>query len=54
VSENSILNFKKVQSMMRTGTTITSQQALGYGIVKEIVHNEIPAGTVAEEIIFIN
>src|SRR3989338_8698985 len=35
ISENSNLNFKKVQAMMRAGTTITAQQALGYGFIRE-------------------
>src|SRR3989344_3070480 len=54
VSENSSLNFKKVQAMMRAGTTMTSQQALGCGIVQEVVHKEVPAGAIIEEILFVN
>jgi len=54
VSENSNLNFKKVQQMMRTGTTITAQQALGCGMVHSINHKEIPAGVPREEILFVN
>lgn len=54
VSENSNLNFKKVQAMMRAGTTITTQQALGCGIVQEIVHKEVPQGAAVEEILAIN
>ena len=54
VSENSNLNFKKVQAMMRAGTTMTAQQALGCGIVQEVVHKEVPAGAVIEEILAIN
>lgn len=54
VSENSGLNFKKVQAMMRAGTTITSQQALLCGIVKEVSHKVVPPGALSEEIIYIN
>jgi ATP-dependent protease ClpP protease subunit len=54
ISENSGLNFKKVQTMMRVGTTITTQRALECGIVKAVVHKEVPAGAIIEEIIFVN
>jgi len=54
VSENSGLNFKKVQAMMRAGTTFTSQQALQHGIVQEIVHKEVPVGALKEEILIVN
>ncbi len=54
VSENSNLNFKKVQAMMRAGTTMTTQQALQYGIVKEIIHKEVPIDAVKEEILIVN
>ena len=54
VYENSGLNFKKVQGMMRAGTTMTAQQALGFGIVQEVVHKEVPAGALIEEIIAVN
>lgn len=54
VSENSDLNFKKVQAMMRAGTTMTAQQALLCGVVKEIVHKEVPTNAVKEEILSVN
>ncbi len=54
ISENSGMNFKKVQTMMRAGTTMTTQQALECGMVQEIVHKEIPAGALKEEIVAIN
>lgn len=54
VSENSRLNFKKVQAMMRAGTTMTAQQALECGIVQEVVHKEVPAGAALEEILAVN
>ena len=54
ISEITDLNFKKVQTMMRIGTTMTAQQALGCGIVKEVVHKEVPVGAMIEEIIFVN
>lgn len=54
VSENSKLSLKKVQSMMETGTTISAQQAMKYGIVSRIVHIEIPTTANREEIIYIN
>ncbi len=54
VSENSGLNVRKVQGMMRVGTTMTSQQALECGIVHEIVHKEVPRGALIEEILAVN
>ena len=54
VSENSGLNFNKVQTMMKTGTTITAQQSLQYGIVQSISHREVPVGATMEEILFEN
>ncbi len=54
VSESSGLNFRKVQQMMRTGTTITAQQALQYGIVQSIIHKEVPVGALKEEILIVN
>ncbi len=54
ISENSNLNFGKVQAMMRAGTTITAQQALECGIVQEIIHKEVPVGAVKEEILAVN
>lgn len=54
VSENSNLDFKRVQKMMRAGTTMTSQEALGCGVVQTITHKEIPAGALLEEIVFVN
>ena len=54
ISENSTLSLKKVQSMMRIGTTISAQDALKYNITQQIVHREIPATIPREEIIYIN
>lgn len=54
VSENSKMTFKKVQSMMESGTTISAQVALKYKIVNQIVHREIPIDAIREEIIYIN
>ena len=54
VSENSGLSLKKVQGMMKAGTTISAQQALQCGIVQEIKHIEIPQGALKQEIITIN
>lgn len=54
ISENSNLNFNRVQSMMRAGTTMTAQVALGCGVVQEIVHLEVPIGAPVEEILIVN
>jgi len=54
VSENSHLNFNKVQAMMRAGSTLTAQQALEYGIVQEVTHREVPFGATKEEIVAVN
>lgn len=54
VSENSGLNVRKVQAMMRVGTTMTAQQALECGIVHEVVHKEVPVGSPVEEILVVN
>ena len=54
ISENSVLPLTKVQEMMDTGTTLSAQEALQQGIVKEIVHREIPPNINREEIIFVN
>ena len=54
VSENSGLNYKKVQAMMRAGTTFTAQQGLQHGIVHAIIHKEVPAGALKEEILAVN
>ena len=54
ISENSILSLTDVQKMMETGTTFSAQEALQHGIVKEIVHKEIPPNTNREEFIAIN
>lgn len=54
ISENSNLPLSKVQQMMDIGTTLSAQEALGQGIVKEIVHREIPQNAKKEEIIFVN
>ena len=54
ISENSNLPLSRIQEMMETGTTLSAQEALGHGIVKEIVHKEIPQNINREEIIFVN
>ena len=55
ISENCNLSLQKVQSMMNMGTTITSQEALQYGIVREINHLEVPQqGVWREDIVVIN
>lgn len=54
ISENSTLNFKKVQAMMRAGTTMTAQQALECGMVQQIIHKEIPPTATKEEILIVN
>ena len=54
VSENSGLNYKKVQNMMRAGTTFTAQQGLEHGIIQQIIHKEVPAGALKEEILAVN
>lgn len=54
ISENSKLSFQKVQAMMKAGTTITSQTALGHGLVQEITHKEVPSNALKEEIIVVN
>ena len=54
ISENSSLIINKVQAMMRAGTTMTAQQALQCGVVKEIIHKEVPASAIKEEILVVN
>ena len=54
VSENSNLNFKKVQQMMGIGTTITAQKALEYGMVHSISHKEVPIGAPRAEILVVD
>ena len=54
ISENSKIPLLEVQQMMDAGTTITTQKALEYGIVQQIVHKEIPKNIAHEEIIYIN
>ena len=54
VSENSGVNFKKVQAMMRAGTTITAQQALQYRIVNAVIHLEVPLNALKQEILAVN
>lgn len=54
ISENSKLSLRKVQSMMKIGTTISAQQAHKENIVQNIIHKEIPAGATREEIIYVN
>lgn len=54
VSENSGLNFSKVQAIMKAGTTITAQQALESGIVQAVNHRQVPPGALKEEILAVN
>lgn len=55
VSENTTIPLKRVQIMMRAGTTISAQDALSkYGMVQEIKHREIPVRAVRNEIIYVN
>ncbi|KKU93869.1 MAG: Peptidase S14 ClpP [Candidatus Jorgensenbacteria bacterium GW2011_GWA1_48_13] len=55
ISENCSLDLQKVQNMMKTGTSITAQQALQCGIVQAINHLEIPPkGVLREDIVIIN
>jgi ATP-dependent protease ClpP protease subunit len=57
ISENCNLTLQKVQSMMAEGTSLTAQEALQYGIVQAINHQEIPqqqAGITREDIVIIN
>ena len=54
ISENSSLPLKKVQSMMKIGTTLSAQDGLKHGIIQQIEHKEIPMKALREEIIYIN
>lgn len=54
VSENSGISLKKVCSMMESGTTVSSQEALKYKIVQKIIHREVPLDAIREEIIYVN
>lgn len=54
ISENSGAPLKKIQSMMKTGVTISAQEALTLKVVQKIVHKEIPKDAAREEIIYIN
>lgn len=54
VAEHSAVPFKKVQSMMRVGTTLSAQDALKFKIINKIEHREIPPGSKRLEIIYIN
>jgi ATP-dependent protease ClpP protease subunit len=54
ISENSKITLKKVQDMMKVGTTISAQEALEYQVVHEIVHKEISSTIDRSEIIFVN
>jgi ATP-dependent protease ClpP protease subunit len=54
ISENCSLSLRKVQNMMKVGTTMSAQQALQYGIVQSINHVEVPPGAPREEIVAIN
>lgn len=54
VSENSKIPLKKVQIMMKTGVTISAQEAEAQEIVMKILHKEIPPEAIREEIVYIN
>jgi ATP-dependent protease ClpP protease subunit len=54
VSENSYIPAKKVQTMMRSGTTLSAQEALKLKIVHQILHKEIPPDADRVEIIYVN
>ena len=54
ISENTALPLKRVQAMMKAGTSISAQDALKYEIVMEVAHKEIPTNAVRTEIIYIN
>lgn len=55
VSENLGLDLKKVEKMMDEEISMTSQEALQYGIVQNINHLEIPqTGALREDIVIIN
>lgn len=54
VAENSKLPIKKVNKMMKNGTTISAQEAKKYAMVHDILHKEIPSGVQREDIVFIN
>lgn len=54
VATNSDIPLKKVQSMMRIGTTLSAQDARKYKMISEVIHKEIPSNATREEIIYIN
>ncbi|MEO5646036.1 MAG: ATP-dependent Clp protease proteolytic subunit [Candidatus Paceibacterota bacterium] len=54
VSENSSIIFKKVQEMMKAGTTLSTQEAHKKQMVDRIEHLEIPAFAERIEIIYVN
>lgn len=54
ISENTKLPLEEVRGKMETGTTISAQEALQYGITGQIIHWEIPRGESREEFIYIN
>ena len=53
ISENTNLKLDDVKSKMMTGTTISAQEALQYGITGQLIHREIPPRAPREEIVFI-
>ncbi len=53
ISENSNLSLKKINDIMEVGSTISSPDAMKYGIVQEIIHKEIPVDADKEGLIFI-
>lgn len=54
IAINSALPLKKVQRMMKNGTTLSAQEALKYKLITNIEHKEIPTQAPREEIIYIN
>jgi ATP-dependent protease ClpP protease subunit len=54
ISENSSIPLQKVRNMMKKGTTISAQEALGFGFVSSIIHREIDKTLPREDIIYVN
>jgi ATP-dependent protease ClpP protease subunit len=54
ISANSGISLRKVSSMMESGTTISTPEALKFKIVQKIEHREIPIGAIRQEIIYVN
>lgn len=54
VSEHSGISFKKVSSLMESGTTISAQDALKLKIIHKIEHREVPVEALRKEIVYVN